>query len=154
MHRTQDTTKNNSGLYFAKSTEGHFSVLMPIPFNDFTVKGDGAAVYMVGSKSSEGIKFSVSEVQIKDSTKEIDLDELVKGFDVKPNVVSNVEKKLLDNTETISFTVIDKSKAALFKYVKLNSKLITMIIEFPIAYKTIVETEFDYFFTSLEVDAE
>ena len=37
MHRVQATTKDPSGWYLAASTHGAFSVLIPIPFNDFTV---------------------------------------------------------------------------------------------------------------------
>ncbi|MDZ4834035.1 MAG: hypothetical protein SGJ27_09690, partial [Candidatus Melainabacteria bacterium] len=40
MHRVQATTKDSSGWYLAASTHGSFSVLLPIPFNDFTVIDD------------------------------------------------------------------------------------------------------------------
>jgi hypothetical protein len=32
MHRTQDTTTTESGWYLGKSTDGHFSIELPIPF--------------------------------------------------------------------------------------------------------------------------
>ena len=39
MHRVQAGSRNAQGWYDAQSTEGHFSISLPIPFNDFTVRG-------------------------------------------------------------------------------------------------------------------
>ncbi len=67
MHRQLAGTPNEKGWYDAKSTEGHFRVSLPIPFNDFTVRvkeKDGTEVvsYAVGSTSKEGFKFSATEI--------------------------------------------------------------------------------------------
>ena len=154
MHRIQDTTKDKSGLYYGKSTEGHFSVLLPIPFNDFTIKTDEATSYVIGSKSEEGIKFSVTEIVKKEKNKAIDLDALLKGFSSSSSKVENVRKEKTKYSESISFSVVDKSKGAIFKYINTQNSLFTMIIEFPIAYKKTVEDEFRYFFSSLSITSQ
>ncbi|MDB6007383.1 MAG: hypothetical protein JWR15_4370 [Prosthecobacter sp.] len=69
MHRVQATTKDPSGWYLAASTQGSFSALIPLPFNDFTVtendpKNGSVKTHTVGAKSTEGIKFSVTETPI------------------------------------------------------------------------------------------
>ena len=151
MHRIQDTTKNKFGLYYGKSTEGHFSVLLPIPFNDFTIKVDDVNSYVIGSKSQEGIKFSVTEIVKKDKSKTIDLDAIVEGFKNSANTVENIKKENIKNNESIFFSVIDKSKGAILKYVNSKNSFFTMIIEFPIEYKNTVEQNFIYFFSSLNI---
>ncbi len=65
MHRQRAGVRNADGWYPATSTEGGFSVLMPVPFNDFTVvtrRPDGASVrsFVLGTRSKEGVKFSVA----------------------------------------------------------------------------------------------
>lgn len=63
MHRQMAGTKGKNGWYEARSTHGQFSVLMPLKFNDFTIKGDKEqvrSVEMIGTKSDEGIKFLAS----------------------------------------------------------------------------------------------
>ena len=48
MHRQRAGTPNEEGWYDAKSTEGHFRVSLPVPFNDFTVKVKEKDVNAVG----------------------------------------------------------------------------------------------------------
>ncbi len=42
MHRSGVVSKDPSGWHLAVSTKGSFSVRMPIPFNDFTVRSTDA----------------------------------------------------------------------------------------------------------------
>jgi hypothetical protein len=70
MHRTNAGTPNAQGWYQAKSTYGEFSVLMPCPFNDFTVPnfklttGGTAKAYVIGGRSADTLaKFSVTQLQ-------------------------------------------------------------------------------------------
>src|SRR5258708_2024037 len=60
MHRAGVNADDGSGWHPAVSTKGSFSILMPIPFNDFTTgdAGTGEVSHAVGGKSSEGIKFA------------------------------------------------------------------------------------------------
>ena len=149
MHRIQDTTKDSSGLFYGKSTEGHFSVLLPIPFNDFTIEGEDAAMYIIGSQGQDGIKFSVTEIVKKEKNKAIDLDALLKVFDSPENTIENSRKEKIKDAQSISFSVFDKSKGAIIKHVDSKNSIFTMIIEFPIEQRKTVEREFGYFFSSL-----
>lgn len=154
MHRIQATTKTKDGLYFAKSTDGNFSVLMPIPFNDFTVKDNGVKACTIGSTSSEGIKFSVTEMPKTEKTKAVDLDALMKSFMSPHNTITNVKREKTATYESIYFSIMDKSKGALCKYVVTKNTLFFMIIEFPIAYMKKAENGYSYFFSSLHITKE
>ena len=60
MHRQQAGEPDASGWMLAESTEGRFSVRMPIRFNDFTVVETNAnapaeRTHTIGARSSEGI---------------------------------------------------------------------------------------------------
>ena len=64
MHRTQAGTPDAKGWYLAHSDAGRFSVLMPAPFNDFsidsaTVKGAPMTSDAIGTQRADGVKFSV-----------------------------------------------------------------------------------------------
>lgn len=70
MHRIQVGTPDATGWIRAESTQGRFSASFPIPFNDFTVEDGNPAVPaarldVLGCKSSEGIKFSVTRVSYR-----------------------------------------------------------------------------------------
>ena len=101
IHRVQDTTKDKSGLYFGKSTEGNFSVLLPIPFNDFTIEGAEVDIYSIGSKSQEGIKFSVTEIENRN--KKFDLNEFLRMFDDPGDTVENIKEKRLKTLNQFHF---------------------------------------------------
>src|SRR3954451_7872121 len=64
MHRVGVTADDGLGWHLAVSSQGSFSILVPIPFNDFTTRdaATGEATYVVGGKSSEGIKFAAVEL--------------------------------------------------------------------------------------------
>ena len=64
LHRQQVCPRDASGWCGASSTGGHFTVSLPNPFNDGTIKaldknGNPMATYVVGTTSPEGIKLSV-----------------------------------------------------------------------------------------------
>src|SRR5262245_43916523 len=96
MHRMQATTKDPSGWYLAASTHGTFSVLIPIPFNDFTVTDDDPKfgkikTHIVGSKSSEGIKFSATETPIIAGKTPTNLTSFPKQFSKPGQTVSDID---------------------------------------------------------------
>lgn len=64
MHRAGVAADDGSGWHLAVSSKGSFSVLLPIPFNDFTTRDaqTGEVTHVVGGKSSEGIKFVAVEL--------------------------------------------------------------------------------------------
>jgi len=67
MHRLQAGEPDATGWMLAKSTDGGFSVRLPLKFNDFTLaesdpKAPVLRTLTVGAKSQEGIKFSATRI--------------------------------------------------------------------------------------------
>lgn len=67
MHRLQAGEPDATGWMLAKSTEGGFSVRLPLKFNDFTLaesnpKAAALRTFTVGARSQEGIKFTATRI--------------------------------------------------------------------------------------------
>lgn len=110
MHRVQATSKDPSGWYLAASTHGSFAVLIPIPFNDFTVIDDDPKVgriktYTVGAKSAEGIKFSATETPIIEGRSPTNLAALPQQFRKPDQTVSDIDTALFAGYPSVSFSV-------------------------------------------------
>src|SRR5262245_16344108 len=94
MHRSGVVTQDPSGWHLAVSTQGSFSVRMPIPFNDFTIRPTDSkndeVTHVIGGKSSEGIR--VSAVEMPASARSApNLDKILADFSSKPgNKVTDV----------------------------------------------------------------
>ena len=136
MHRVQATTKDPSGWYLAASTHGTFSVLIPIPFNDFTVTDDDPKAgkiksYTVGAKSAEGIKFSATETPIIEGRSPTNLATLPQQFRKPGQAVSDIDTSLFAGYPSVSFSVKGPSRGAYMRYFKTPKSLIVVILEYP-----------------------
>ena len=65
MHRSGAGQLDSTGWTDAKSTEGKFSVRLPGPFDDFTVKNSDEALqagqfFVIGTVTPEGVRLSVT----------------------------------------------------------------------------------------------
>src|SRR5215470_9166829 len=158
MHRTGVDTKDPSGWHLAVSTKGSFSVRMPIPFNDFTVRSTDSKAgeeltHVIGGKSAEGIKLSAVEVPA--STKPSpSLDKILADFSAKPgNKVSDVQRASKDDGDTLSFSVNGAQTSAYIRYIKTKSAMYSLIIEFPNAHRGDVDGIRTEFFDSFKTNA-
>lgn len=137
MHRVQAGNPDQNGWYEARSTEGSFTVLLPVPFNDFTIKetdkyGKENRYYAIGGKSTEGVKFSVVEFNKENKNIDKDIDELLvnlkstfttikeRRFDFKGHPALEYEG-LLPAAKT----------SGCQRVIYLPDKIFTMIIEYP-----------------------
>lgn len=153
MHRVGSNADDGSGWYPAVSTKGSFSVLMPIPFNDFTTRDSGAndVSHVIGGKSSEGIKFSVVEVPVTAKTP-ADLATIPKSFSSNAaNRVSDVSRTTKGDVDSLSFSVTSAATAAHFRYIRMKDTLYLLTIEYPNAYRDLVAERKDKFFASFKV---
>jgi hypothetical protein len=65
MHRSGAGQLDSTGWTDAKSTEGRFSVRLPVPFDDFTVKNSdegpqAGQFFVIGAATPEGVRLSVT----------------------------------------------------------------------------------------------
>lgn len=137
MHRLQATTKDASGSYLATSTQGSFSVLIPIPFNDFTVIVDDpkfgkVKTHSIGAKTAEGIKFAATELPLLDGRSPTKLSALADQFKKPGQTVSDIDTSPFADYPSVSFSVKDESSGAYLRYVKTPKNLVMVILEYPI----------------------
>ena len=158
MHRTGVDTKDPSGWHLAVSTKGSFSVRMPIPFNDFTVrstdpKAGDELTHVIGGKSAEGIKVSAVEVPASPKPSP-SLDKILTDFSAKPgNKVSDVQRANKDDGDMLSFSVSGAQTSAYIRYIKTKSAMYSLIIEFPNAHRGDVDGIRTEFFDSFKSNA-
>jgi hypothetical protein len=156
MHRLGVTIDDGSGWYPAVSTKGSFSVLMPIPFNDFMTGDPGAddTIHGIGGKSSEGIKFTAVEMPVMAKTP-VDLAAIPKSFTSNAaNQVSDVSRTTRDDVDSLSFSVANATTTAHMRYIKMKDALYTLTIECPNAYRDLVAERKDKFFESFKLKAK
>ncbi len=153
MHRVGVNADNGSGWYPAVSTEGSFSVLLPIPFNDFTTRDPSTdeVSHVVGGKSSEGIKFTAVELPVTAKTP-VDLAAIPKSFSSNPaNKVSDVSRNTKDEVDNLLFSVANSATTAHFRYIRMKGALYILTIEYPNAYRDVVAEKKDKFFGSFKL---
>jgi hypothetical protein len=163
MHRTAVDTKDPSGWHLAASTKGSFSIRMPIPFNDFTIRSSDAktgadksgeeVTHVIGGKSAEGIK--VSAVEIPASTKAgPSLDKMLADFSAKPgNKVSDVQRASKGDADMLSFAASGAQTSAYIRYIRTKTATYSLIIEFPNAHRADVDGIREEFFGSFKINA-
>jgi hypothetical protein len=161
MHRAGVDSKDASGWYPAASTKGSFSVRMPIPFNDFTVrpsdpKSDpktGEVTHVIGGKSSEGIKLSAVEIPASDNSAP-SLDKVLADFSAKPgSKVSDVQRATKGDVDTLSFSVSGAQTSTHTRMIKTKAATYVLTIEFPNAHRDDVAAIREEFFGSFKSPA-
>jgi hypothetical protein len=155
MHRAGVVSKDPSGWHLAVSTKGSFSVRMPIPFNDFTVRSDDPKTgeeitHVIGGKSTEGIR--VSAVEMPASAKSApSLEKILADFSAKPgNKISDVQRVAKGDVDTLSFFVSGAQTSALVRYIKTKSATYALTVEFPNAHRNDVAGIREEFFGSFK----
>jgi hypothetical protein len=155
MHRTGVVSTDPSGWHLAVSTKGSFSVRMPIPFNDFTVRSTDAktgeeVTHVIGGKSTEGIKLSA--VEMPASAKNApSLEKILADFSTKPgNKVSDVQRAAKSDVDTLSFSVSGAQTSAHVRYIKTKSATYSLTVEFPNAHRNDVVGVREEFFDSFK----
>jgi hypothetical protein len=160
MHRAGVDSKDPSGWHLAVSTKGSFSIRMPIPFNDFTVRSTDPktgeeVTHAIGGKSTEGIKLTAVETPASASAKSAPgLDKILADFSAKPgNKVSDVQRAAKGDVDTLSFSVSGAQTSAHIRYIKTKSATYSLIIEFPNAHRDDVAAVREEFFGSFKTNA-
>jgi hypothetical protein len=158
MHRSGVNAIDKSGWQLAESSRGGFSIRMPIPFNDFSVRtsdpnvGD-TIIHTVGGKSTEGIKLSVTEVPITPRSKvPADLSTIPEQIGQSPRTkISDVRRDSEGGVDSISFLASRPTTSAYMRTVKTSKAVYSLTIEFPNAQRETVDAVKDEFFGSFKL---
>lgn len=152
MHRTQATAADPSGWNLAASTQGGFSVLIPLPFNDFTVIGKKTALmHTVGAKSADGIKFAATKILNPEGKAPPDLARLPQDFQATGNTVSDIDPSPFSGYPAVSFTARRATDGAYLRYVKVPGGVIALTLEFPSDKADLASSYREKFLSSLQV---
>jgi len=151
MYRIQDSTKSESDWYLGKSTDGHFLVELPIPFNDFTVKAGNFYTYVIGSESIEKIKFSVSEMKNKKLLHRVNLDKIINDLEDSNSSISNISKYKNKAYKSVYCEIKNQEYGSFMKYVYYKKRIYTLIIEYPLSQEEVIIKYKDYFFNSFKI---
>jgi len=155
MHRAGVDGKDPSGWSLAVSTKGSFSVRMPIPFNDFTIRSTDPktgeeVTHVIGGKSTEGIKLSAVEIPASAKSPP-NLEKILTDFSAKPgSKISDVQRAAKGDVDTLSFSVSGAQASAHIRYIKTKNAIYALTIEFPNAHRDDATAVRDEFFGSFK----
>jgi hypothetical protein len=157
MHRVQAGEPDASGWMVAASTEGGFSVRMPIKFNDFTlVESDPKAptlrTFTVGAKSQEGIKLSATRIVYRkgaESAKHF-FARFEKGLDLG-STPERVKPHSISERRAVDLVLKRKSDVSYQRAVLLEADLLLLIVESPRIHEATAQEVAAPFFDSLVV---
>jgi len=153
MHRVQVSEKDGDGWYPARSTNGGFSVLLPLPFNDFSVPGDGSSEVLrsevVGGKSTEGIKFSATRIYYVGDALAKKYFSNFKSGKVFPG--SQTRAIRFKNYDAVDIEVSNSTSGSRQRAVLLHGSMILLIVEWPREHESIAKDIAGTFLDSLDI---
>jgi hypothetical protein len=157
MHRIQAGEPDASGWIVAASTEGGFSVRLPLKFNDFTLEASDAKDEMlrsfgIGSKSQEGIIFSATRVVYRkgaeSSKHHFSTIENGQDRDLTPE---SVTPRRIGGRPAVDFAYKRASDVAYQRVILLESDLLMLFVDSPRVHEATARQLADAFFDSLVV---
>jgi hypothetical protein len=160
MHRKQAGEPDPSGWMLAQSTEGRFSVRLPIKFNDFTVsekdpRSPSSRVFTVGVRSSEKIALVASRIEYRQgaaSAKQY-FAKFEKGQDLGAKPESVTPRKL-GPLRAVDVAVKRAADVAYYRVVLLDADLLMLTVEAPREHDATAQQLAATFFDSLQVEAK
>ncbi len=160
MHRLQAGEPDASGWMVAASTEGGFSVRLPLKFNDFTIvesdpKAPTLRTFTVGAKSQEGIKFSATRIVYRKGAESAKyfFSRFEKGQDLG-STPERVIPRRVGEMRMVDLVLKRASDVSYQRAVLLESDLLLMIVESPRSHDATAQQFVALFFDSLVVSAK
>jgi hypothetical protein len=158
MHRKQAGEPDATGWMSAQSTEGRFSVRMPIRFNDFTVvetnvNAPAERTHTVGARSSEGIALVATRIVYRRGAagaKEYFARlENGEGLAGKPQ---RLRKRQAAGRPVVDFELGSADSVSYMRAVLLESEVMLLTVEAPRARDEDARLLVSPFFESLQAD--
>jgi hypothetical protein len=157
MHRTQAGELDSSGWTIARSTEGGFTVRLPLRFNDFTVADSNpdsptGKMFIVGAKSAEGLKFTATRITYRKADGAATYFAKIgrgEGFQSKPQ---SIKALTVSGRKAVDLQLSTSSAVSYSRYVLLDSDLIVMTVEAPVTQRSAAATLAPTLFESLAVE--
>ncbi len=140
MHRTAAGIDDGTGWFAAASTLGNFSVSLPGPFNDYTIRVEDPKIgwYLtnnVGFKRPDGFEVMVSKMNGTEKSNALDLDNLLTILKSKPmgkDIVAS-KKTTIDGLPALDVTVKGPDQFAYLAYLVEGKSLYSVAVNCPVA---------------------
>lgn len=159
MHRLQAGEPDASGWMLAASTKGGFSVKLPLRFNDFAVADSDPAsptplVFAVGTKSSEGIKFSATRLTYRKGAQAAQeyFTRFERGADFNPKP-ERITKHKVGERPAVDLLLGNAASVSYQRAVLLGADLLLLIVEAPREHAALAQQFAQPFFDSLAISA-
>jgi hypothetical protein len=157
MHRTQAGELDSSGWTAARSTEGGFTVRLPLRFNDFTIADSNpdsatSKMFVVGAKSVEGLKLTATRISYRKADGAATYFARIgrgEGLQTKPQSVKTLTAS---GRKAVDLQLSSSAAVSYSRYVLLDSDLIVMTVEAPAAHRSTAETLAPAVFESLAIE--
>jgi hypothetical protein len=158
MHRKDAGQVDKTGWTLAESTEGRFSVYMPMKFNDFTTieryPSPVERAYHVGGRSADEIALQATRIVYRKgaATAQEYFARFAKGegFGLKPEQVSSTRR--VGDMRMVDLRFKQTGSVRYQRIILLESDLMMLSIETPPAHADIARKLAERFFDSLLVD--
>ncbi|SRR6266511_2300358 len=159
MHRIQAGELDATGWTTAQSTEGRFTVRLPLRFNDFTVaetdpNSVAAKTFAVGAKSAEGIKFSATRVTYRKpgaAANRFSQIENGEAFPTKPTSIKKIQHR---GFKAVDVTLSNSSSVAYQRVLLVGPDIVTLIVEAPLPQRDLAMRLVPTFFESVTIEPQ
>lgn len=157
MHRIQAGEPEADGWISASSTEGGFSVRMPLKFNDFTVveskpNDPVLRAFTVGAKSQEGIKFVATRIVYRKGA--ASAAQFFANFETGKSLgdpPGSVTPLAVHGRRAVDFVLRSKSAVSYQRAVLLKTDLLLLTVESPLGFEATAHELAPAFLDSLTI---
>lgn len=151
MHKTQAGKLGPDGWTDARSTEGRFSIRLPILYNDLTVtesdpKADVKLGHTVGGKTADGFKVSATRIIYR--AKGL----ASKNFEKFSKSAPNTKRLTYKGYEAVEFELSNSTSFSRQRAVLIGDEEIVLILEAPKTLQSALNEIAPRIFDSLNVD--
>jgi hypothetical protein len=157
MHRSGAGQLDSTGWTDAKSTEGKFSVRLPVPFDDFTVKNSDEGLqagrfFVIGAATPEGVKLSVIRASYDNPNA---AEHYFKNWQKGGVLRGKQEDHRVTNYrdfDAIEISASDDSSIVYARTILVKRDLLLQTIESPLSQRAVAEQLKATFFQSLSFE--
>jgi len=138
MHRQMVQQKDANGLYPAQSTRGHFSVISPIPFNDYTITTEDPNIgtltmHGIGSKSVDGMEFGTIETVRTARQKDLNLRDFITRTAANLGAMAPAIVVKQEGPEEVARTAFEgTSRAIVMRLSKTAGSVFNVMCDYPV----------------------
>jgi hypothetical protein len=138
MHRQMVQQKNADGLFPAQSTKGHFSVISPIPFNDYTITTEDPNIgtltmHGIGSKSVNDMEFGTIETVRTARQKDLNLRDFITRTAASLGAAAPVIAVKHEGPEEVARAAFEgTSRAIVMRLSKTAGSVFNVMCDYPV----------------------